>query len=87
MSLPFMRASEGLMLTFWLAIAALSALALGVVAVFGFGARRFQVEADPVAERIDALLPQSQCAQCGYPGFRFYAEAGAGGASNRAWPG
>jgi electron transport complex protein RnfB len=30
-------------------------------------------------ERIDALLPQTQCAQCGYPGCRPYARAVAAG--------
>jgi Na+-translocating ferredoxin:NAD+ oxidoreductase subunit B len=29
----------------------------------------------PLAQRIDALLPQTQCTQCGYPGCRPYAEA------------
>lgn len=33
-----------------------------------------------LADAIDALLPQTQCAQCGYPGCRPYAEALAGGA-------
>lgn len=33
-----------------------------------------------LADAIDALLPQTQCAQCGYPGCRPYAEAVAGGA-------
>jgi electron transport complex protein RnfB len=28
-----------------------------------------------LADRIDALLPQTQCTQCGYPGCRPYAEA------------
>lgn len=32
-----------------------------------------------VVDAIDALLPQSQCAQCGYPGCRPYAEAVAAG--------
>lgn len=31
------------------------------------------------AEAIDALLPQTQCGKCGYPGCRPYAEAIAGG--------
>ncbi|MYA17283.1 MAG: RnfABCDGE type electron transport complex subunit B [Gammaproteobacteria bacterium] len=35
--------------------------------------------ADAVVLAIDAVLPQSQCAQCGYPGCRPYAEAVAGG--------
>jgi electron transport complex protein RnfB len=30
---------------------------------------------NPLADRIDALLPQTQCAKCGYPGCRPYAEA------------
>jgi electron transport complex protein RnfB len=32
-----------------------------------------------VADRIDALLPQTQCTKCGYQGCRPYAEAIAGG--------
>jgi electron transport complex protein RnfB len=28
-----------------------------------------------IAERIDALLPQTQCTKCGYPACRLYAEA------------
>ena len=35
--------------------------------------------AGAVVEAIDALLPQSQCAQCGYPGCRPYAQAVADG--------
>ena len=42
-------------------------------------ASREIANADAVTEAIDALLPQSQCAQCGYPGCRPYAEAVAGG--------
>jgi electron transport complex protein RnfB len=33
----------------------------------------------PLARRIDALLPQTQCTQCGYEGCRPYAEAIAAG--------
>ena len=32
-------------------------------------------EVDTLADRIDALLPQTQCRQCGYAGCRPYAEA------------
>ena len=35
--------------------------------------------ADQIVDAIDALLPQSQCAQCGYPGCRPYAKAVADG--------
>jgi len=33
----------------------------------------------PLADRIDALLPQTQCTRCGYPTCRAYAEAVAAG--------
>jgi len=42
--------------------------------------RRFPPARDAVIDAIDALLPQTQCAQCGYPGCRPYAEAVAAGA-------
>ncbi len=50
---------------------------LGLVFGLGLGwvSFRFRVTADPLVERINALLPQTQCAQCGYPGCRPYAEA------------
>lgn len=41
----------------------------------GWTARRFRVDSDPVVDQIDALLPQTQCAQCNFPGCRPYAEA------------
>lgn len=52
-------------------------------------ARHFHVARDEVAEQIEALLPQTQCAQCGYPGCRPYAEAIARGEVeiNRCPPG
>ena len=41
-----------------------------------------------LADRLDAVLPQSQCRRCGYAGCRPYAEAIAGGAPiNRCPPG
>lgn len=45
--------------------------------------------AEALTERIDALLPQTQCRQCGYAGCRPYAEALAAGAVdiNRCPPG
>ena len=45
----------------------------------GWSARRFRVESDPVIDQIDAILPQTQCGQCNYPGCRPYAEAIAAG--------
>ena len=42
------------------------ALLLGLV--LGIAALKFKVEGDPLVARIDAILPQTQCGQCGYPG-------------------
>ncbi|MGF1529289.1 MAG: electron transport complex subunit RsxB [Candidatus Competibacterales bacterium] len=58
----------------------LGAVALGVLALalglgLGVAARALGRENDPVVARIDALLPQTQCAQCGFPGCRPYAQA------------
>ncbi|WP_434524751.1 electron transport complex subunit RsxB [Photorhabdus asymbiotica] len=63
------------MISLWIAIGALSALGLIFGLILGFAARRFQVEEDPIVEKVDNILPQSQCGQCGYPGCRPYAEA------------
>jgi electron transport complex protein RnfB len=57
------------------AIVALSLLAAVFGLLLGFASVRFRVEGDPVVERIDALLPQTQCGQCTFPGCRPYAEA------------
>ena len=53
----------------------ISVLALIFGAILGFASIKLKVEADPLAEKIDAILPQSQCGQCGYPGCKPYAEA------------
>jgi electron transport complex protein RnfB len=52
-------------------------------------AARLRRLATPVAERIDAVLPQTQCTRCGYSGCRPYAEAIACGeaAINQCPPG
>ena len=63
-------------------LAALGAmLALGAVfgAVLGFASIRFRAEGNPIADQVNAILPQTQCGQCGYPGCRPYAEAIAAG--------
>ena len=57
------------------AVLALGALAGASGFLLGFAAVRFKVEGDPLVEQIDAILPQTQCGQCGYPGCRPYAEA------------
>lgn len=54
---------------------------LGILFGLGLGwaAGRFRVESDPVIEQINAILPQTQCGQCNFPGCRPYAEAIAAG--------
>ncbi|MBW8369118.1 MAG: electron transport complex subunit RsxB [Arenimonas sp.] len=61
------------------ALAALAALAAVLGALLGWAAVRFRVQADPMVEQIDRLLPQTQCGQCNYPGCRPYAQAIAAG--------
>ena len=56
-----------------------STLALGLGLVLGYAAIKFKVEGNPLVEQIDAILPQTQCAQCNYPGCRPYAQAIANG--------
>jgi electron transport complex protein RnfB len=60
---------------FLLAISIFSLLALFVGIGLALASRYFHVEGDPLSDKIDALLPQTQCGQCGYPGCRPYADA------------
>lgn len=61
------------------AILAIAALSASFGLLLGYSAIRFKVEGDPLADKVDAILPQTQCGQCGYPGCRPYAEAIAAG--------
>jgi electron transport complex protein RnfB len=59
-------------------ISAIAVMALGAVilgAALGYASIKFKVEGDPLVEKIDGILPQTQCGQCGFPGCRPYAEA------------
>lgn len=71
------------------AILVLAGLAIVFGLLLGYSAIRFKVEGDPVVDQIDAILPQTQCGQCGYPGCRPYAEAIASGEAdiNQCVPG
>jgi electron transport complex protein RnfB len=70
-------------------IVILVSLATGLSALLVIAARLLGSRESTVADRIEALLPKIQCAQCGYPGCRPYAEAIANGeaAINRCPPG
>ncbi len=70
------------------ALIALGGLALVFGCILGYAAIQFKIEGDPVVEQLDALLPQTQCGQCGHPGCRPYAEGIANGeAINKCPPG
>jgi electron transport complex protein RnfB len=59
-------------------ITAILIMALGAVilgAALGYASIKFKVEGDPLVEKIESILPQTQCGQCGFPGCRPYAEA------------
>ncbi|HEY7773277.1 MAG TPA: electron transport complex subunit RsxB [Marinagarivorans sp.] len=57
------------------ALLVLAALSLVFGAILGFAAVKYKVEGDPLVDQVDALLPQTQCGQCGHPGCRPYAQA------------
>lgn len=57
------------------AIISLTIIGLSVGFTLGFAAKRFKVESDPLVDEIEAMLPASNCGQCGYPGCTPAAEA------------
>lgn len=61
------------------AMFAIGTLAAAFGLLLGYAATRYKPADDPVVAGIDALLPQTQCGQCNYPGCRPYAEAIAAG--------
>ncbi|MCW8934090.1 MAG: electron transport complex subunit RsxB [Gammaproteobacteria bacterium] len=65
-----------------IAIIVLATISVFFGLLLGYTSVKFHVEGDPVVDKIDALLPQTQCGQCTYPGCRPYAEAIAAGEAN-----
>ena len=61
------------------ALLSLGAFALLAGVLLGIAQKVFRVQSNPIADKIDALLPQTQCGQCGYPGCKPYANAVASG--------
>lgn len=57
------------------AVATLTGIALVAGLLLGFASRRLPADSEGLVEEVNALLPQTQCAQCGYPGCRPYAAA------------
>lgn len=72
-----------------IAIAALLALIAIFGLLLGIFAQKFKIEGDPLVEKIEAVLPQTQCGQCGFAGCKPYAAAIANGEAdiNRCPPG
>jgi electron transport complex protein RnfB len=64
------------------AIGMAATLATVLGAVLGWVTTRLPADPDSLVEKIDALLPQTQCGQCRYPGCRPYAAAIASGAAD-----
>ena len=57
------------------AVITIAAIALAAGIGLALAQRRLPPAESDLVEQVDALLPQTQCAQCGYPGCRPYAEA------------
>ncbi len=71
------------------AVIIITLLALCFGALLGYSAIRFKVKGDPITEKINAILPQTQCGQCSFAGCKPYAKAIANGEAeiNRCPPG
>ena len=57
------------------ALLVMAGIALVLGAMLGFASIRFKVKGDPLVDKIDAILPQTQCGQCSYAGCKPYAQA------------
>lgn len=52
-----------------------ASLAFLLGAILKYSSIIFKVKGNPLVDKIEAILPQTQCGQCGYAGCRPYAEA------------
>ncbi len=59
----------------WADILTIAAIALLAGLALGYAYRSLPGDADKLVEQVNELLPQTQCAQCGFPGCRPYAAA------------
>jgi electron transport complex protein RnfB len=58
-----------------IAVATVSGIALASGLLLGFASRRLPPRSESLVDQVNDLLPQLQCAKCGYPGCRPYAAA------------
>lgn len=59
----------------WIATLTIAAIALLAGLALSYASRQLPASDNDLVEQVDALLPQTQCAQCGYAGCRPYAQA------------
>jgi len=59
----------------WIAVTTITGIALAAGVGLTFASRRLPPNHDDLVARVNDLLPQTQCAQCGSPGCRPYAAA------------
>jgi electron transport complex protein RnfB len=59
----------------WIAILTIASIALIAGLALSFASGRLPPADGDLVEQVNDLLPQTQCAQCGYPGCRPYAAA------------
>jgi electron transport complex protein RnfB len=59
----------------WPAVLTIALIALVAGLALSIAARKLPHNRDDLVERVNELLPQTQCAQCGYPGCKPYAAA------------
>jgi len=66
----------------WIAVLTIAVIALIAGLTLSYASRSLPADSDQLVEQINNLLPQTQCAQCGFPGCRPYAEAIAAGTAD-----
>jgi len=59
----------------WVAVITIALLALLAGLALSYASRSLPADSGELVEQVNELLPQTQCAQCGYPGCRPYAQA------------
>jgi len=59
----------------WTAVLTIAAIALIAGIALSYAAQSLPSNSAELIDQVNDLLPQTQCAQCGYPGCRPYAEA------------
>ena len=64
------------------AVLIITGIALFAGLLLGVASRKLPGDSKKIVEQVNDLLPQTQCAQCGYPGCRPYAAAIVSGAAS-----